>query len=237
MDYNHNDDLNFDLNENQPSHLSYKQYQKKVTPKKKNENLVMFISAFFVMLLVFLGLAKQLSPDIDVSIGNENPDSITEGIVKGNGIDNRLQNLKNEDKGSTDDEMFDKSQDEKVVVPDSNKTTNQDDTLNNGNAMTNQTTQVAKPPQPQPVKAPIANNVTSSSRHLARVVVGYYATAEQAEVAKGILQEAGLGVSPVIKNIGGAYTLQTGSYSSREYAQAAASTLIKNNFPARVIVE
>ena len=71
----------------------------------------------------------------------------------------------------------------------------------------------------------------------AKVVVGYYATEKQAEVAKSIIQDAGVGVSPVVKNLGGYYTLQVGSYSSREKAQQAANNLLKNNFPARVIVD
>ena len=71
----------------------------------------------------------------------------------------------------------------------------------------------------------------------AKVIVGYYTTAEQAEVAKSIILDAGLNIEPFIKNIGGAYTLQVASFTSREKAQNVANELLKNNFPARVIVE
>lgn len=240
MDYKQdNNDFNFDFeNQNQPSHLSYKQYQKKVT--KKNDNLVMFISVFFIMLLLFLGLDKQFSPNIDVSIGNENEDSVTEGIVQNGNVDNRLKNIQNEDKGTQDgdEEMFDPSLDEKVVVPSMKNTkdstnANAEDKL----AGDEQTAQDAKTigaktstTAPKPVSK-------TSGTHGIKVVVGYYATAEQAEVAKGILQEAGLNVTPFIRNIGGTYTIQTGSFASRDSAQAAAAELLRNNFPARVIVE
>ncbi len=67
-----------------------------------------------------------------------------------------------------------------------------------------------------------------------KVVVGSYATEKQAEVAKSIIQDAGIGVTPIVKNIGGAYTLQVGVYSSHEKAQQAANNFLKSNFPARI---
>jgi hypothetical protein len=85
-----------------------------------------------------------------------------------------------------------------------------------------------KETKPAPQPAQIVN---------ARVVVGYYATEKQAEVAKTILQDAGVGVTPLVKNLGGYYTLQVGSYSSKEKAQQAANSLLKSNFPARVITD
>ena len=52
-------------NENsaKPAHISYSQYQKKVTKKSTNEGVMIFVSAFFIMLLLFLAIAKQITPD------------------------------------------------------------------------------------------------------------------------------------------------------------------------------
>lgn len=47
-----------------PSHISYKEYQKKVT-KNPNEGIIIFVSAFFILLLLFLGIAKQISPEVE----------------------------------------------------------------------------------------------------------------------------------------------------------------------------
>jgi cell division protein FtsN len=189
-----------------------------------------------------------LSPDVDVSIGNDNEDSVTEGIVQDGNVDDSLQQIKNDENGTQngDDSMFDTSQDSKVVLPNSKKAKSTDAQTNAAGQMLNpdgtpvnptaQNKQISKTAAPTASTAkPVAKTSTSSRR--SRVVVGNYATAEQAEVAKGILQEAGLGVNPVIKNIGGAYTIQTGSFSSHESAQGAASNLLRNNFPARVISE
>ena len=70
------------------SHVSYKEYKKKLE-SNPNESLILFVSAFFVMLLLFLGVVKQLSPDVDVAIG-DNTDYTTEEPAKAN-VDNRLK--------------------------------------------------------------------------------------------------------------------------------------------------
>lgn len=240
MGYDQENDFDFDFDtQQQHSHHSYKQYQRKVT-KKKNESMAIFVSAFFIMLFVFLGLAKQLSPDIDVSIGNQEVSSETEGIVRGN-VDDRLKHLQMEDNGLQvgDDELFDTNLDEKVVLP-KNKHDKEvkeefiEDEV--GVKPAEKKTEEKKELNTQP--APAAKDKPApKNTNTAKVVVGYYSTVEQAEVAKGILQEAGLKVTPFIRNIGGAYTIQTGSFSTRDAAQAAASELLRNNFPARVIVE
>ena len=39
------------------THISYKEYQKKVT-KKPNEGIAIFVSVFFILLLLFLGMSQ-----------------------------------------------------------------------------------------------------------------------------------------------------------------------------------
>src|SRR5699024_9740448 len=104
----------FELEE-QPSHIDFKEYSKKAA-KNPNESVIMFISAFFVMLLLFLGIAKQISPDVDVSIGsNENTASddsyADENYVKSS-VDERLKLIQMEDAGvasDTNESVFDDS--------------------------------------------------------------------------------------------------------------------------------
>ncbi len=76
-------------------HVSYKEYQKNLT-KKTSEGIAIFVSTFFILLLLFLGIAKQMSPEIDVSIGdNDNSASETVGIDKAS-VDERLKLLQME---------------------------------------------------------------------------------------------------------------------------------------------
>ena len=217
-----------------PSHVSYKEYKRKLEANP-NEGLILFVSAFFVLLLIFLGVAKQLSPDVDVSIGDD--EYSTEEVVKGS-VDDRLRLIQMEDNSyDTEDETFSPELEEKVKIPERERQTIGEEEaiiLEPHKQQPEQhaaNTSTAVQEHSQPVQQPVQPAVN------AKVIVGYYATAEQAEVAKGIIQEAGLNVQPFVKNIGAAYTLQVGSFSSREKAQSVANDLLKNNFPARVIIE
>lgn len=214
-----------------PSHISYKEYQKKVT-KKPNENMIMFVSAFFILLLLFLGIAKQLSPEIDVSIGDDENATATEDVVDKTSVDDRLKLLQQEDEGQkAQDETFATELDEKVVLPDHKKAGNSDNSENEVVTLPDNTAT----PKPVITSSPTPKQVVTPAN--VKVVVGYYTTKEQAEVAKGIIAESGLNISPYVKSIGGAYTIQVGSYSTREKAQSVANELLRNNYPARIIME
>lgn len=217
-----------------PSHISYKEYQKKVT-KKPNEGIIIFVSAFFILLLLFLGIAKQLSPEIDVGIGDDENSTSTEEIADADktSVDDRLRLLQQEDEGKkVQDNTFATELDEKVVLPDQKKNDNSDiatqEAVTLPDKSANPKTVVTSSPAPKPVVSQQAS---------AKVVVGYYTTKEQAEVAKGIIAESGLNISPYVRNIGGAYTIQVGSYATREKAQSIANELLRNNYPARIIME
>ena len=214
-----------------PSHISYKEYQKKVT-KKPNENMIMFVSAFFILLLLFLGIAKQLSPEIDVSIGDDENATATEDVVDKTSVDDRLKLLQQEDEGQkAQDETFATELDEKVVLPDHKKAGNSDNSENEVVTLPDNTAT----PKPVVTSSPTPKQVVTPAN--VKVVVGYYTTKEQAEVAKGIIAESGLNISPYVKSIGGAYTIQVGSYSTREKAQSVVNELLRNNYPARIIME
>lgn len=213
-----------------PSHISYKEYQKKVT-KKPNEGIIIFVSAFFILLLLFLGIAKQLSPEIDVGIGDDENSTSTEEIADADktSVDDRLRLLQQEDEGKkVQDNTFATELDEKVVLPDQKKNNNSDIATQEAGTLSD------KSANPKPVVAP---KPVVSQQASAKVVVGYYTTKEQAEVAKGIIAESGLNISPYVRNIGGAYTIQVGSYATREKAQSIANELLRNNYPARIIME
>ncbi len=245
------------------SHFSYNDYKKKVK-KSPNSDLMVFVSVFIIGLLIILGFAKVLSPNVDVGISvNDEEVAPVSDIEEENttpmAIDERLRRIQMEDEGKVegDEEMFSPELDEKVVLPTQHrKTVGQIEAekavelMDESKKLEHDVNDVSKAIQAQNVSpihqntaSPVHQQQTSAPAPVteqivnAKVVVGYYATDKQAEVAKSIIQDAGLGVTPIVKNLGGYYTLQVGSYSSREKAQQAANNLLKSNFPARVIVE
>ena len=225
-------------NSKRPSHISYKEYQKKVT-RNPNEGIIIFVSAFFILLLLFLGIAKQISPEVDVSIGDESSAPV-ETVDKGT-VDERLKLLKDEDNGlgQSDENMFADELEEKVVIPDTAKQEN------NVQEPVKEEEPITLPdkeanPKPAETASPVPKTPSvqpQPAQPTSKVVVGYYATKEQAEVAKGIIAESGMNISPFVRSIGGAYTIQVGSYTTREKAQSVVNDLLRNNYPARIITE
>ena len=243
----------------QTSHFTYEEYKRK-SNKGASKDILVFVSVFAVGLIVLLGFAKVLSPNVDVAISVDNEIAAMEEEARTAAIDERLRHLKMEDEGIEVDEdaekMFSPELDERVVLPNqrkktvgeveaekaSKKLTTEDlakasDSVNTFKPVSKEEAeeivkevkvQQAQKPQTPPAPTPAKPTIT-------RVVVGYYATEKQAEVAKSIIQDAGVGVTPIVKNIGGYYTLQVGSYSTKEAAQAAANNLLKANFPARIL--
>lgn len=238
---------------NNDSHFTYSDYKQK-TNKKPNRDIIVFISVFIVGVLILLGFAKILSPNVDVGISGPEDEYAYEDEETSSVIDERLKNIQQEDSNNgSDDEMFSPELDEKVILPKQvRKTVGEMEAEMQNEKEQQQKAELKKQQEEQEKKAEpkeIAQNPPSTPQtsHLetkpvqqitnAKVVVGYYATEKQAEVAKTIIQDAGLGVVPMVKNMNGYYTLQVGSYGSKEKAQQAANNLLKSNFPARVIVE
>ncbi len=217
-----------------PSHISYKEYQKKVT-KNPNEGIIIFVSAFFILLLLFLGIAKQISPEVDVSIGDDTQQTTVDDDMYKSSVDARLKLLQEEDNRIQDDKMFNDSLEEKVVIPEDKEAhkTAEKQTEEEPITLPDQEAN----PKPEQTASPAPKTVSAQQNVSAKVVVGYYATKEQAEVAKGIITESGMNISPFVRSIGGAYTIQVGSYTTREKAQSVVNDLLRNNYPARIIME
>ena len=220
------------------SHFSYKDYRKKVK-KAPNRDVMVFTSVFIIGLLIILGFAKILSPNVDVAITKESDIIASDEDDSSSVVDDRLRRLKQEDEGrnTSEEEMFSPELDEKVIIPTRpRKTVGQMEAEASAKEAEEHQQEIKKQEEQKPVEQP--KPVAQPEKVVnAKVVVGYYATEKQAEVAKSIIQDAGLSVTPIVKNLGGYYTLQVGSYSTKEKAQQAANNLLKSNFPARVIID
>lgn len=228
-----------------PDYLSYDRYKKKKKKDNSKNNALTFVVTFFVTLLLFTVVAKSLSPDVDVTIGDDSgTDAKETGLGVKKFIDERLKmiqmddnsagvSLKTVDKNTPayDDESsnkFPQELEEKINIP------NKKDQNNNSEIEDDvpvQSTHTPPRPSGRDLSTPFVSPKTS------KVLVGRYATLEQAKVAQGILLDSGLDITPFVKDMGGSYTLQVGSYSSRAKAEGLASELQRNNFPARIVQE
>lgn len=227
----------------QHTHISYKDY-KKIVNRNPRQGFIMFISVFCVLLIVFLGMAKVMSPDVEINLGDDTTQ--TEDYVKPGEVDERLKEIHMEDNsealGGEGLSIIDGG---KVVIPKRNNPQPAETPSLTEDAVYPEDTQSVYQQQQasvEPVAQPSASSQIRDTAPIprisgAKVVVGSYANLEQAQVAKGILEEAGLGLSPFIRRIGNEYTIQVGSYNSKEKAMDEARALLDKNYPARVLIE
>lgn len=239
-----------------PDFMSYDRYKKKKKTDSKNGMLI-FVTTFFATLLVFTVVAKELSPNVDVSIGDDSQTDIKEnGLGVKKFIDERLKMIQMEDNSAGvstkdknsngyDDASFNKYSKTVQEVQDSKQTKDIYDepislpsSKQNKKQTQDSNAPTATPPRPnssdayKPFDAPVPK-----ASGISKVYVGRYSTIDQAKVAQEILIDSGLNYSPFIKNLGGYYTLQIGSYTNRATANAVMTQLQQNSFPARISSE
>ncbi len=215
-----------------PGYMNYSKYKK---DKKNNYQslFLLFLTAFLVMLLFFTAVARHLSPDVDIAIGDEEEVEAKEtGLGVKRFIDDRLKFIQQEDQGvvkqaidkKVEDETIKERMTEDTLVPEL------DEKVVIPYAIQKQ--EVEKPVQKVETKP-----VTPTYNKILKVCVGKYATVEQARVAQSILQDSDVGVSSFIKMVNGSYTLQVGSFTERSKAEQLLNELLRNSFPARIIQE
>ena len=197
--------------------FGYKKYMKKEA--QKDHSLVkIFLISFFGMLLVFTFVIKSFSPSVDTSIGDYQQEAEVDTQEEPKKIvDDRLSMIQSEDQGRSFSELMAKPDDTAEV-----KETVQVNTVTREPVQTvNETTVTPPTPQAEPVY---------------KVFVGTYTSAEQAKVAKDIIQESGNGLNPIVKCIGSNnYTLQVGIFKNKQSAESLLYTVQQNHLPGRIV--
>ena len=194
----------------------YKKYMKKNAQNKDYSLIRLFVMSFFGMLLVFTILIKAFSPSVDVSIGDYKQESdIEETIVN---VDDRLAAIQNEDQGKSFSELMKKAED---IQPE--QTVSKIDT-------------VSTPAQAQKNEAEATVTTPINNTPVYKVFIGTYTSAEQAKVAKDIIQESNLNLNPIVKCIGSNnYTLQVGIFKNKSGAEAMLNAIKQNHMPGRIV--
>ena len=192
--------------------FGYKKYMKKEA-QRDNSLLKIFVISFFAMLLVFTFLIKSFSPTVDTSIGDyQNDNEQQEDSAKT--VDGRLSSIQSEDQGRSFTDLMAKPDD----VP-------KDTQTNIDIQQDKPVKQVETTPQPVAAADPVY-----------KVFVGSYTSAEQAKVAKDIIQESGNGLNPIVKCIGSNnYTLQVGIFKNKQSAESLLYTVQQNHLPGRIV--
>ena len=193
----------------------YKKYMKKDV-QQSNPLIKIFILSFFGMLLVFTFLIKSFSPTVDTSIGDyKEPSGTEEELEQKKIVDNRLEMIQNEDQGRNFSDIMSRAEDnvKGYESPESNN-----DTAVQSQSIVQETQKALQ----QDI--------------VYKVFIGSYTSADQARVAKEIIQESGSNLSPIVKCIGtNNYTLQVGIFKNKQSAEAMLTTVQQNHLPGRIV--
>lgn len=198
----------------------YKKYMKKNSTKDYTL-LRIFLFSFFGMLLVFTYLIKSYTPEVDVSIGDykqETEIENTEEIKKI--VDNRLAMIQDEDQGRDFSELMKRAEELEK------KQEAEKEQIN-----VTEETETPKDDVSQAIQ-------TQASDPVYKVFIGNYTSAEQAKVAKDIIQESGSNLTPIVKCLGANnYTLQVGIFKNRNSAESLLHVIQQNHLPGRIVQE
>ncbi len=196
----------------------YKKYMKPGAKSTDYSLMKLFVISFFGMLLVFTVLIKSFSPSVDVSIGDYKQEPDVEEIAVN--IDDRLSSIQDEDRGRSFDDLM------------KNATDVQPEPASVQNRTTNVAPAVQKSGPEESASVPVNRDPVY------KVFIGTYTSAEQAKVAKDIIQESNLNLSPIIKCIGSNnYTLQVGLFKNKSGAEAMLANIKQNHMPGRIVQE
>lgn len=235
--------------------------------RSMSETAITFVCLFFLLSLMFLQVAKKMTPKMDISVGNNTSQELSETAEEPKGtIDDRLKLIQFNDalaagelQKQKEKEIFNEALEEKVVIPSAKKQPQEEPKELNEKVqeiITKNLTEVQtlapnKPAEAAPIKpaptapAPVvkpadiakASDVTLPKANNYKVLVGKYQTAEQAQLAKSILRDTTLGQNAFVKLVENVYTIQIGSYSTADQARAVVDELTTKSFPARVYYE
>ena len=198
----------------------YKKYMKKNVRKEDHHFINLFVVTLFGMLLIFTYLIKSFSPSVDVSIGDYQDETVDSVEEPKNPVDNRLTMIQNEDQGRNFSDLMAKPDD--VVPQEIHKETVPEQ------PQSSEETTAQEPPAQAP--AVVQQDIVY------KVFVGTYTSAEQAKVAKDIIQESGSGLNPIVKCIGSNnYTLQVGIFKNKSSAETMLYTVQQNHLPGRIV--
>ncbi len=228
----------------------FREKNRNAAKRKKNkgasqlgESAITFVCLFFLLSLLFLQVAKKMTPKIDTSVGNNA--EVAETTEPKGTIDDRLKLIQFNDamasaeiKKQKENEMFNEALEEKVVIPQEKETAEPDETGENPDlnekvqdiisqniaevqTLNRQEQQEETEPAAakQPKAAPVPEANTSNAQQMAEALAQ---TRKKEELDKKIsaIKEADINI-PTSAN----YKVLVGRYQTAEQAQLAKSII------------
>jgi len=224
-----------------------------IDKKKKtqqNKILYIFLTAFFVTLVTLIYLATAFTPDIDVDVNSDNETSISD--VDRQDIDSRLKEIQQDELIGTRSGENESSSDiiqqlKRMKEEAISKQMNEDEIELQNDEPAQSAPATPKPSLASPeytrkaqTQAPAQTQTAqqkAAPAKMAKVYVGRYSDFDQAIKVQDALIQSSLASSPFIKNLGGYYVIQVGSYANMQTAQNIAENLITNGYSARMVLE
>ena len=200
---------------------------------QQNKLLYIFLSAFFVSLVVIIYLATAFTPEIDVDVNSKNEYAESRDAD----VDDSLRELQQEERIKVQGEEAESSSDlveqlKKLKEEALSRQEKQDE----AELEKVQYEQAPETPKLEPAN-PSYNRQGASSVKMAKVYVGRYSTFDEAIKVQDALVQSSLVSSPFIKNMGTYYVIQAGSFANQNTAQNIAENLIQNGYSARMVLE
>lgn len=223
----------------------------KNSERKNKQTIALFVITFLITLMGVTYLIKSFSPNVDVEIGGE--EEVTEGDEPQSdfkkAIDDRLKWIqlednmpgvsKREENRQTDEITYETTDETNPANTDTAKKQVKEEQA--GPAITLQKEKSVEYVNEQRVKTsppiPAPRAVNPEPFKMTKVYVGHYSTIEQAIQAQNHLMNTNIGVSPFVKEVGGNYVLQAGSFASMQKAESVANQIMQAGFSARVVQE
>ena len=199
---------------------------------QQNKLLYIFLTAFFVSLVVIIYLATAFTPEIDVDVAGSDNEYAEN---RDGNIDDSLRELQQEEKlgeqGETEESSSDIIEQLKKMKEEALAKQEKQDEIEMEKAS-------SAPETPKLTPAnPAYNRQTTSNYKMAKVYVGRFNSFDDAIRVQDALVQGALAASPFIKNMGSYYVIQVGSYSNQNTAQNIAENLIENGYSARMVLE
>lgn len=238
----------------------YKAKEEMQKPKKqgkknsKQKLFFVFITTFFVVLVSFLGFARLITPTVNVPevTSDENTDDSSDFRKR---IDARLLGIIEEEKGpkyaqqaTKEQYQEDKDKQNSEEMNSSNpkfshKNGFDDEFFKDDEETTHPQQRKPAPPLPPRHSSGMAENPNSDANYaevippMYKVMIGSYATVEDARAKSKELMASGMQITPFIRLVNGKYCIQVGSYTDVDKARYTANQLNSRFGSVQIIKE